>query len=73
MHAVIPFKDRLNEYLRPVEYILCHVRKLDKKKVEYEEPTLRQCVNGNFFDFYKLFAFLHNFSQKSTKTDYFSL
>lgn len=40
MHAVIPFKDRLNEYSRPVEYILCHVRKLDKKKVEYEEPTL---------------------------------
>jgi len=28
MHAVIPHSDRLDEYAKPVEYILCHVRKV---------------------------------------------
>lgn len=36
MHAVIPHHDRSNEYQKPVEYILCHVRRIEKKKFEDE-------------------------------------
>ncbi len=31
MHAVIPFKGRLGEYSKPADYILCHVRRVEKK------------------------------------------
>ena len=31
MYAVIPHKNRLNEYINPPEYILYHIKKVDKK------------------------------------------
>ena len=72
MHAVILHKDRLNECKIAQEYILCHVRKIQKKKNEDEDTEQNDLVVEKMVDFYKLFAYLHNFSTKTMKLDNFS-
>ena len=62
MHAVILHKDRLNQNKATHEYVLCHVRKIGKKKTEDEDTDQNDLVIDKMVDFYKLFAYLHNFS-----------
>ncbi len=72
MHAVIPFRDRLEEYSKSADYILCHVRRVEKKDTESSESSLKECVEKHLVDFYKLFALMHNYSLTPQKTDIFS-
>jgi hypothetical protein len=37
MHAVVLYKNRFNQDSSPEEYILCHVRRVGKKKAEDED------------------------------------
>ncbi len=62
MHAVILHKDRLNQHRATQEYVLCHIRKVGKKKTEDEDTEQNDLVVEKMVDFYKLFAYLHNFS-----------
>ena len=60
MHAVIPYCDGHNSS-EDNEYILCHVRSVDQKK-DIQDSGFRSCFIDKYVDFYRLFAFLHNFS-----------
>jgi len=43
-------------------YILCHVREMQKKP---EELTLKSCLdNRGYVNFYKLFAYIHNYQNE---------
>jgi hypothetical protein len=60
MHAVIPYYEGLNAH-ESNEYILCHVRSVDKKR-EQQDWAFRSCFVEDHVDFYRLFAYLHNFA-----------
>lgn len=59
MHAVIPYCEGRNASENN-EYILCHVRSVDQKR-EIQDNGYRSCFIEEHVDFYKLFAYLHNF------------
>jgi hypothetical protein len=60
MHAVILYCEGKNSNEKN-EYILCHVREVDHRR-EDESHDLARCFQQGLPDFYKLFAYLHNFS-----------
>ena len=59
MHAVIPYYQGLNAH-EDNDYILCHVRSVDHKR-DIQDWGYRTCFVEEQVDFYRLFAFLHNF------------
>lgn len=59
MHAVIPYCEGRNAS-EGNEFILCHVRSVDHKR-DIQDWDYRSCFVEQHVDFYRLFAFLHNF------------
>jgi len=60
MHAVIPYCEGKNA-CESNEYILCHVRSVEQKR-DIQDSEYKTCFVEEHVDFYRLFAFLHNFS-----------
>lgn len=68
MHAVVIHKDRLTDQKASQKYVLCHVRRVGKKKTEDEDTEQNDLGVEKVVDFYKLFAYLHNFSFSKKET-----
>ncbi len=56
MHAVIPYD---KQQLQTCGYILCHILEI---KARSKPEKIASCVSQGRFDYYRLFAFLHNAS-----------
>ncbi len=69
MHAVIPYCEGRNAS-EGNEFILCHVRSVDHKR-DIQDWDYKSCFVEQHVDFYRLFAFLHNFVTAQPQWSFF--